>query len=142
MANEKLNGSQIFLRKVVGELEANIVCEQSSEFSISVEGVTVQCKTTGEFVEQLAGGTKSGSISFSGAYVQDPTVNTLSFKELYASLGEIGDWIWGGTEVGQMIIETKAKLSSLSITSSTNEAVTFSMTLDLSEAPVITEIGT
>ena len=142
MANEKLNGSQLFLRKIVGEDEAYIVCEQTSEFSISVEGVTVQCKTTGEFIEQLTGGTKSGSISFTGAYVQDPSVNTLSFEELYASLGTVSDWIWGGTEVGQFIIETSAKLTSLSITGNQNEAVTFSMTLELSAAPVLTEVGT
>lgn len=142
MANEKLNGSQIFLRTIDGAEEAFIVCEQTSEFSISTEGVTVQCKTTGEWVEQLAGGTKSGTISFTGAYVQDPSVNTLSFEALFAFVGTVRDWVWGGTEVGQFIIETKAKLASMSISANQNEAVTFTIELEVSEQPTLTEVGT
>lgn len=142
MANEKLNGSSIFLRTMDGATEAFIVCEQTSEFSISTEGVTVQCKTTGEWVEQLAGGTKSGTISFTGAYVQDPSVNTLSFEALFAFVGTVRDWVWGGTEVGQFIVETKAKLASMSISANQNEAVTFTIELEVSEEPVLTEVGT
>jgi predicted secreted protein len=146
MANEKLNGSQIFLRKIVLvedlPVEAFIVCEQTTEFSIESEGVTVQCKTTGEWVEQLAGGTKSGSISFTGAYVKDPTINNLSFEEIFDSVGLVEDYVWGGTEVGDFIIETKAKLTSLSISANQNEAVTFSITLTISDEPLLTTITT
>lgn len=142
MANEKLNGSQIYLRMVDNETEVNIVCEQTSEFSISTEGVTVQCKTTGEWVEQLAGGTKTGSISFTGAYVKDPTVNSMSFEELFSHIGEVNDWVWGGIEPGDFIIEASAKLATLSITANQNEAVTFSIELELSDEPILTEVGT
>lgn len=142
MANEKLNGSEIFLRKVDGSDEVFIVCEQTSELSISTEGVTVQCKSTGEWVESLAGGSKSGSISFTGAYVQDPSVNSMSFEDLFSSIGTVGDWIWGGTEVGQFIIETKAKLASMTISANQNEAVTFTIELEISEQPTLTEVTT
>jgi predicted secreted protein len=142
MANEKLNGSEIFLRMVVDEEEAFIVCEQTTELSISTEGVTVQCKSTGEWVEQLEGGTKTGSISFTGAYVSNPTGGGLSFEEVWDSIGLVRDWVWGGTQPGQFIISAKAKLASLSITGNQNEAVTFSMELEISEEPQLTIIST
>jgi len=142
MANEKLNGSEIFLRMIVNSLEAFIVCEQTTEFSISTEGVTVQCKTTGEWVEQLSGGTKSGSISFTGAYVQNPSGTGLSFEDVYASVGLVRSFVWGGILPGQFIISTSAKLASLSISANQNEAVTFSMELEISGDPVLTVIST
>jgi len=142
MANEKLNGKSIFLRKIVGEDEAFLVCEQTSELSIESDGVEVICKTTDEFAELLEGGTKTGSISFTGAYVKDPSVNSLSFEELFNTVGDVDDYVWGGTEPGDFIIETRAKLASLSINANNNEAVTFSLTLSISEKPTLTTIST
>jgi TP901-1 family phage major tail protein len=142
MANEKINGSEIFLRMVVDEAEAFIVCEQTSELSISAEGVTVQCKSTGEWVEQLSGGTKTGSISFTGAVVRNIDDGSLSFEDVFSSVGLVRDWVWGGTLPGEFIISTKAKLASLSITGNQNEAVTFTMELEISEEPELTIIST
>lgn len=142
MANEYINGSELLLRMMVDDAEAFIVCEQTSELSISTEGVTVQCKSTGEWVEQLSGGTKTGSISFTGAVVRNPTGTGLSFEDVWNSIGLVRDWVWGGTVAGEFIISAKAKLASLSITGNQNEAAVFSMELEISEEPLLTLITT
>lgn len=138
----KFNGSQFYLRKMVADVEAFIVCEQSSEFNVAVEEITVQCKTTGEWGEELAGGTKSGNVSFTGAYVKDPAINELSFGEVFPTLGEVSDYVWGGTEIGDLLISFTGKLLSLNVSASTNEAVTFTMELKISAEPIMEEVGT
>ena len=142
MANEKINGSSLLLRMMVDDAEAFIVCEQTSELSISTEGVTDQCKSTGEWVEQLSGGTKTGTISFTGAVVRNIDNTSLSFEDVWDSIGMVRDWVWGGTLPGEFIISAKAKLASLSITGNQNEAAVFSMELEISEEPLLTLIST
>lgn len=142
MANNKIKGEEIFLRVMDGAQEAYIVCEQTSELSITNEGVEVRCKNTGEWAEYLDGGNKAGTISFSAAYVNDPLVNNLSFETMFSYIGLVKDWIWGGIDSGDFIIETKAILNSLTITANQNEVVTFTMELQLSEAPTLTQVPT
>jgi predicted secreted protein len=140
--NEYINGSDIFLRMIVDEQEATIICEQTSEFSISFEGVTVQCKTTGPFPAQLSGGTATASISFTGAVVRNVGPNSLSFEDIWDAKGKVRDFVWGGVMPGDFIISAKAKIASLSITSNDSEAVTFSIELEISEEPQLTIIST
>lgn len=138
----KLNGSKIFLQATIGGDELFVVCEQTSELSVSAEGVEVRCKTTGEFAEQLDGGSKTGTISFTGAYVKDPAVNEASFETLFDQVGNVLPFVWGGTEPGDFIVECNAKITDLSITANQDEAVTFSLTLTISEQPILTTVST
>ena len=142
MAESKVIGNDFFLRIDTGSAEAYIVCEQNSELSLSAEVITVLCKTTGQWAEILAGGTKSGSISFTGVYVKDPTVPNISAFELAALVGTVQDVIWGGIASGDEIVEAPAHISDVSIASNTNEAITFTATLTLAGEPTITTYTT
>jgi hypothetical protein len=141
MAEQKINGTELFLRKVQGQNELIIVCEQNSELTITSEGVTVQCKAS-EWTEFLNGGTKSGTISFTGLYVKDPAVNTLSYEALFAELGKVGEYIWGGINPGDLIVETEARLNTLTIVANDNEGVTFNFELGISGEPTLSTVST
>ena len=142
MANEYKVGNEFVLRIDNAGTANFIVCEQSSELSVSAELITVLCKTTGSWATNLAGGLKSGSISFTGAYLHEPTSPNLSAFELLALVGTVQDVIWGGQVTGDDIVEVEAHITDLSITSNTNEAITFSATLTLADEPVITTVPT
>ena len=142
MAESKVIGNDFFLRIDTGSGEAYIICEQNSELSLSSEIITVLCKTTGQWAEILAGGTKSGSISFTGAYVKDPTAPNVSAFDIAALVGTVQNVIWGGTASGDDVVEAPAHISDVTITSNTNEAITFSATLTLAGEPTITTYTT
>jgi predicted secreted protein len=137
MANEKVIGNKFFLRLTIDSVETFIVCEQESGIEVSSEDITVLCKTSGEWAETLEGGTKSGSINYSGAYVKDPSSPNLSAFTLLGLVGTVQDAIWGGIEDGDDIVEAPVKISSVSITSNTNEAITFSGTLTIAGEPTV-----
>jgi hypothetical protein len=69
--------------------------------------------------------------------VKDPTSPNLSAFSLLGLVGTVQDAIWGGIEDGDDIVEAPVKISSVSITSNTNEAITFSGTLTIAGAPTI-----
>lgn len=142
MADTKLIGNDFFLRLSIAAQVAYIVCEQTSEFSVSSEVITVLCKTTGAWPEILAGGTKSGSLSFTGAYLKDPTSPNISAFELIQYLGTVQDYLWGGIEPGDDQVTGQAHVTDITITSNTNEAITFSATLTLSGEPVASKVST
>jgi predicted secreted protein len=142
MAESKVIGNSFFLRIDTGSAEAYIVCEQNSSLSISSEVITVLCKTTGEWAEILAGGTKSGSISFTGIYVKDPTNPNISAFDLLALVGTVQDVIWGGAGSGDDVVEASAHISEVNLDSNTNEAIQFSATLTIAGEPTITTYTT
>ncbi len=135
-------GNKFFIRLEISGVEKFIICEQNSGLDLASEIITVLCKTSGDFAEILPGGTKSGSLSFTGAYEKDPTGGNLSFFELVPLLGTIQDVIYGGIDVGDDIIEVPAHISNVAITSDTNEAITFTATLTVSGALTVTKVGT
>jgi predicted secreted protein len=141
MADTKIIGNDFFLRLVIGAETAYIVCEQNSELSLSAEAITVLCKTTGAWPEILAGGTKSGSFSFTGAYLKDPTSPNLSAFELIQYLGTVQEYIWGGIVAGDDQVTGEAHVTDLSIASNTNEAITFTATLTLSGEPTASKVS-
>lgn len=140
MAQEYKVGNEFFLRfnEVAGD--AFIICEQTSEFSVSSEIITVLCKTTGKWPTILPGGTNSGSFSFTGAYLKDPANNNISAFELAKKIGEVKDVTWGGLNVGDDIVTAKVHITDIAITSNTNEAITFSATLTIADEPTIEKI--
>jgi predicted secreted protein len=142
MADTKIIGNDFFLRLVIDEQTVYIVCEQNSELSLSSEVITVLCKTTGQWAEVLNGGTKSGSLSFTGAYVKDPTAPNISAFDLIGLLGTVQTYIWGGVEPGDDEVTGEAHVTDLAITSNTNEAITFTATLTLSGEPTAQKVTT
>jgi len=135
-------GNKFFLRFDATPNPLFVICEQTSNFSLSSEDITVLCKTSGDFAEILEGGTKSGSLAFTGAYVKDPSSGNLSAFELIGLLGSLQDVVWGGLEPGDDIIEFPGKLSSIEITANTNEAITFSATLNVAGEVTTTKVPT
>jgi len=142
MADTKLIGNNFFLRFEDGGNEVFIVCEQNSEWSASSETITVLCKTTGDWAETLAGGTNSASLSFTGAYVKDPSGDDISAFGLAELLGTVQDFTWGGIADGDDAIEFKGKVSDISISANTNEAITFSATITVSDEPTYITVTT
>lgn len=142
MANDYKIGNDFLLRIDNAGTANYIVCEQTTELSVSSELITVLCKNTGPWATNLAGGLKSGSISFTGAYLKDPTSPSLSAFELLALVGTIQSMVYGGTVAGDDIVEVEAHVTDLSISSNTNEAITFSATFTLADEPVITTVPT
>ena len=140
MADSKLIGNDFFLRIKVNGTYKYVVCEQNSDWNEDAEPVTVLCKNTGPYPEILPGGTKSGSISFTGAYIKDPT-GDISFIELRELLGTIVEYGWGGIEPGDDLIEGEAHVSNVSAGANTNEAITFSATLTFSKSPVASKVS-
>jgi hypothetical protein len=118
-----------------------VVCEQESTLEATNEGVIVRCKTTGDYGVRLEGGQKTGSISFSGAYVKSPTAPDVSAFDLLRALGEIQPAVWGGVENGDDIVEVDVQINSVSIETNTENEITFSATLDFAGDPVITTVG-
>lgn len=135
-------GNKFFVRFDASPDPLFLVCEQQSTFSLSSEDITVICKTSGEFAEILAGGTKSGSLSFTGAYEKDPTAGNLSAFGMIPLVGTLQDVVWGGLDSGDDVLEFPAKVSSVEIVSNTNEAITYSVTLNISGAVTVTKIPT
>ena len=142
MPESKVIGNDFFLRLMIAEVEAYIVCEQTSELSGSAELITVLCKNTGQWQEVLAGGLKSGSISFTGAYVKDVDSPNISAFELFALLGTLQEAVWGGIEPGDDQVTAPAHVTDVAISSNTNEAITFTATLTLAGEPTISTVST
>ena len=133
-------GNNFFIRLDIGGVEKFIICEQNSGLDLASEIITVLCKTSGDFAEILPGGTKSGSLSFTGAYEKDPSGDNLSFFELVPLLGTVQDVIYGGLETGDDIVEVPAHLSNIALTSDTNSAITFTATLTVAGAITATKV--
>jgi predicted secreted protein len=142
MAQEYQVGNKFFLRITVDEEQKFIICEQNSEFSVESEPITVLCKTTGNWTTIIGGGLKSGSASYTGAYLKDPEEDNLSAFQAINLVGGVQEFYWGGLEPGDDSIIFDAHVSSVSITSNTNEAITFTMNLTLADEPEITKVGT
>jgi predicted secreted protein len=142
MADTKIIGNDFFLRLVIDEQTVYIVCEQNSELSLSSEVITVLCKTTGQWAEVLNGGTKSGSLSFTGAYVKNATSPDISWAELGPLLGTVQTYIFGGLEPGDDEVTGQAHLTDLQLGANTNEAITFTATLTLSGEPTFQKVTT
>ena len=142
MADTKMIGNDFFLRLKVGDpvVTAYIVCEQSSELSLSSEAITVLCKTTGAWGEIIPGGSKSGSLSFTGAYIKGPTSPDISAFEFIALLGTVQEYIWGGIVVGDDQVTGEAHVTDINVSSNTNEAITFTATLTLSGEPTASKV--
>lgn len=138
----KLSGSKIFLQTTISDIDYFVVCEQTSSLSITVENEEIRCKTTGEWAEQLEGGNKSGTFSYTGLFVKDPEINEASFEELYEQLGNILPWKWGGIEPGDFLFEANAKITEFTVNANQGESVSFDMTLTISEQPTLTTVGT
>lgn len=136
MAESKVVGNDFFLRLVVNEEEIFIVCEQNSDFSVSAEPVTVLCKNNAGFEEIVGSGTKSGAANYTGVYVKDPESPNLSAFDLIALAGTTQEFVYGGTEVGDDKIEFEGFINNVSITSNTNEAITFSFAANLTGEPI------
>ena len=141
MAETKVIGNDFFLRIDVDGTPAFIVCEQSSELSVSAEIITVLCKNTGEWQEVLAGGLKSGSISATGVYVKNPDSPNLSAFDIIGLIGTIQEAIWGGLEPGDDQVVADVHVTELSISTATNEAITFSLTLTLTGEPTVSQVS-
>lgn len=141
MAESKLIGNSFFLRLVIDEVPVYIVCEQTSELSMSSEQISVLCKTSGAWPEILSGGSKSGSISFTGAYVKDPDSPNISWAALFPLLGTTQEYIWGGIEPGDDQVTGDAHISEISLGAETNAAITFNATLTLSGEPVVSKVS-
>lgn len=140
MSETKVVGNDFYLRiKVNGDYKF-VVCEQNTDWDESAEPITVLCKTTGPYPEILPGGTKSGSLSFTGAYIKDPDED-ISFFDLRQSLGEIVEYAWGGIEEGDDNIEGEAHVSNITMGANTNEAITFGATLTFSKEPVQSKVS-
>jgi hypothetical protein len=135
-------GNNFFIRLVIDAAERFIVCEQNSGLDLAAEIITVLCKTTGQWAEILPGGTKSGSLSFTGAYEKDPTGDNLSAFELIPLLGTVQDVIYGGLEPSDDIVEVPVHISNVNITADTNAAITFTATLTVAGEPTVTKVGT
>jgi hypothetical protein len=142
MAQEYKIGNEFFLRIIIDSTPAFIICEQNSELNVSAETITVLCKTTGSWTTILGGGLKSGSISFTGAYLQDPDSPNISAFELLALVGNVESVVWGSNQDGGDVVEVDAHITDVTITSNTNEAITFSATLTLSDEPTIGKFTT
>ena len=135
-------GNNFFIRLLVDLEEIFLVCEQNSGLDLAAEIITVLCKTTGQWAEILPGGTKSGSLSFTGAYEKDPAGGNVSAFQLIELLGTLQDVIYGGLEPGDDIVEFPAHISNVNITADTNAAITFTATLTVAGDPTVTKVGT
>ena len=120
-----------------------ITCEQGSSMSISSEPIRVRCKTSGKYGTLLANPDLSGQVSFSGAYINDPTASEISAFNIMNLVGTFGEVIYGGTLAGQQIFTFDAMLLDAVITSDDGTEVTFEGTLDVTGAdPVLGAIPT
>jgi hypothetical protein len=142
MAQSYEVGNKFFLQITVGGIQQFIICEQNSEFNVESEPITVLCKTTGEWTTIIGGGLKSGSASYTGAYLKDPDGDNLSAFAAISLVGGVQEFYWGGLEPGDDLVIFDAHVSSVAITSNTNEAITFTMNLTLSDEPLVTKVGT
>lgn len=142
MPESKVIGNDFFLRLLINEVESYIVCEQTSELSANSEPITVLCKNSGQWQEVIGGGLKSGSFSFTGAYVKDVDSPNISAFQLLLLLGTIQEAIWGGIDPGDDQVTADVHVSDISIASNTNEAITFSATLTLAGEPVYSTVST
>lgn len=135
-------GNKFFLRLTVLGDQKFIICEQNSEFSVESEPITVLCKTTGNWTTIIGGGLKSGSASYTGAYLKDPDSDNLSAFAAINLVGGVEEFYWGGLEPGDDLIVFDGHVSSVQVTSNTNEAITFTMNITLADEPLITKVGT
>ena len=136
----KIIGNKFFVRLDADPDPIFIVCEQNSGIDLSAEIITVLCKTSGDYAEILEGGTKSGSLSFTGAYEKSPTSPNISAFELVGLLGTIQDVTYGGLEIDDDILEFPAHVSNVNITSDTNAAITFTATLTVAGPVVVSNV--
>lgn len=117
----------------------SIDCETSSTLTITKNALTVRCKTSGQWSTLIAGGEASGEISFEGVF-QAPSTN--SGFDLMAKVGAIYPFVFGGTTVGDRVVSGSFFLSTVEITATNDEFVTFSGSGAISGEPVFGTVTT
>lgn len=135
-------GNKFFVRFDTIPNPTFIICEQNSGIDLSAEIITVLCKTSGDYAEILKGGTRSGSLSFTGAYEKNPSSGNISAFELVDLLGTIQNVVYGGLDAGDDILEFPGHVSNVNITSDTNAAITFTATLTVAGTVTTAKIPT
>ena len=133
----KVQGKQFRLR-VGGNA---VVCEQESSITASSTPTIIRCKTSGDYGEIIGGGTKEGSISFTGAYVTDLDEGQMSAFELWQQLGTVQEAIWGGFEEGDQLVTVPVYITDITVDAPEEGIITFSATLNFAADPVFSTVG-
>lgn len=119
--------------------EILIACKTTATLDLSNEGIVVVNDCTDDYGQALEGGTKSGTLSFEGDLDFDANgITTQSAFDLMELIGKIGAYSFGENSTGgERYITGDARLDAVSISTSTNERITFSGSLTLSGAPEV-----
>ena len=117
-----------------------VVCEQESSITASSTPTIIRCKTSGDYGEIIGGGTKEGSISFTGAYVTDVDEDQMSAFELWQELGTVGEAVWGGFEEGDALVTVNVYIQDITVDAPEEGIITFSATLSFAGDPVFSSV--
>jgi hypothetical protein len=115
-----------------------LVCKTSFTLDLSNEGILIQNDCTDDYGQQIEGGNKSGSFSGEFDYDFDSNgVSSMSWANLVPMLGGVHEVILGNDAEAGIYVAFDARLDNLSLTGSTNERISFSVTFNLSGAPEV-----